>query len=261
MILEGGPGKSPLQFAVNKQDDFAIVSGTDIVRSRNTNTPLKSLAIIIPKSPICFYSFDKANINSAKDWSGKRIALPQNYEVEYYVYAILENAGLPRESVTIQLCSSQAEIEKKLIDNEVDIISGYRTNYPILNESINDKLKTLTLEACGITTVGDTLAAKDVLVNQRRSLVRSFVDATIAGWEYAIQEINEDETLDYVLKYMPHGSDRKYQKYCLLGITNMIGNDFPHEQHEHTWAEIKEFLIKYNLADKDVELFSCFAGY
>ena len=153
------------------------------------------------------------------------------------------------------------EIEKKLIDNEVDIISGYRTNYPILNESINDKLKTLTLEACGITTVGDTLAAKDVLVNQRRSLVRSFVDATIAGWEYAIQEINEDETLDYVLKYMPHGSDRKYQKYCLLGITNMIGNDFPHEQHEHTWAEIKEFLIKYNLADKDVELFSCFAGY
>ena len=74
-------------------------------------------------------------------------------------------------------------------------------------------------EDYGVDIYADVLVATTDTIYQNAELTRAFVKATLAGWEWAVQ--NQEETTDIVMKYAS-GTTREHQADMLKETAELI---------------------------------------
>jgi len=191
-LIEGGPGKSPIDFVAANEGRYGVAD-TGALLARTGGKPIKALAAIFQHSPLALIVRSDSNIRSFSDLRGKRIMLqPGNLNAD--IIAAMNKAGIGENDFIRQEISYDIS---DLIDGNTDAFAAYITDQPHQLKLRGIPYHILHPKRQGIEFYGDTLITSDHEANLHPERVNAMIEASIQGWIYALEHV--DETVELIL--------------------------------------------------------------
>lgn len=188
-IRELQSGRDPVDSVLDGQADYGV-GASELALQRGLGRPVVVLAVILQHSPLVLIARG-GNAKSLHELGGKRVmVLPQETEL----YAYLQREGLPRHSITEVPHSFDID---DLVRGRVDALSGYSTDEPFLLKRMGVAHSVFSPRASGIDFYGDTLFTSNRLLERSPGRVAAFREASLRGWQYAMD--HPEEIADLIL--------------------------------------------------------------
>ncbi|MDX8406534.1 MAG: ABC transporter substrate-binding protein [Mariprofundus sp.] len=192
-LLEGGPGKNPVDYALGGAGHYGI-SDSGIILARADGKQVKALAAIFQHSPLALAVKESSGIRSFSDMKGKR-AMMQAGNMDAVILAALKKNNINIDNFTRQETSFNLQ---DLIQDHTDAFSVYITDQPHQLKQMGVAHRLLLPGDAGIDFYGDVLITSDTEVRQHPARVNAFIEASLQGWDYALNHI--DETIDVIVQ-------------------------------------------------------------
>ena len=189
-IIEGSPSKNPIQFVLEKEGRYAVSDSGALLAYANGKS-VRVLAPIFQHSPLVLMVRRDSNIHSFSDLKGKRVMMQKGY-YDAVILAAIVRAGLSESDIIRQDSSFNLH---DLIDGHTDAFSAYTTDQPHQLEALGVPYRLLKPIEYDVDFYGDLLLTSDKEVNRYTSRVKRMKAATLKGWEYALEHIDETITL------------------------------------------------------------------
>ena len=189
-LREAPEGIEPAQVVLRGEADFGI-AGSDLIVLRSEGQPVVALAAIYQHSPLVMLASTEAGIDSVHALDGKRVML-EPHAAELLAY--IESEGMSPKRIHFLPHTFDPS---SLIDGKVDAISAYATDESFLLQRAGFSYATLNPRAGGIDFYGDTLFTTQDQLVRRPKRVKAFLDASLAGWAYALE--HADEIIELIL--------------------------------------------------------------
>lgn len=188
-ILSGGYGKQVPIFLQQGKADFGTIYLTSAIKQRADGNAIVNIGQIFQESGIMFVAKKKSNINSLKDFSGKKIAVWRTVLEEITV------GFLKRNNITADIIRINEGVNIFLNDAvDICVIMYYNEFNKLINFGINEnELSIFRLKDYGINFPEDGVYCMEEFYNENPELCKKFIQASIEGWEYAFA--NQEETL------------------------------------------------------------------
>jgi len=175
------------------------VSSSKIIYEVNKGRDFVALASIFQNSPYAWVVRKDSNINNLTDFIGKTVMHAKHSLDNIELLAILKANGV--DSSKINFIPTSYNIVD-LIDKKCDIMTSYVSNEPYELEKHNIEYKLFTPVEYGIDFYGDILFTSKKYLKDNPEIVKSFRRASLKGWEYAFENI--EETINIIKeKYNP----------------------------------------------------------
>ncbi len=204
----------------NGGSQFAVASAKELMKAIDQGLPVKAVAVIYQVSPYAFAALSSSGIASPADFRGKKLGAEGGSQEAYVTYnALLKTAGLsPADAEIVNLNFDEAN---DLKEQRADVVDLYRTDQPYRFEKAGLTTTLIYPERYGFEVYGDLLITTDTLIAQKPELVRRFVQATLAGWQRALDDQPHavDVTMPYTKDYY---ADRAYQEFILRNSEILI---------------------------------------
>lgn len=187
-ILEATADVEPAEAVLQGQADFGVAT-SDLVLLRYRGHPVVALAAIYQHSPLVLLAPREAGIDSVHDLVGKRVMI-EAHSAELLAY--LEYEGISSKDLILHPHTFDPSA---LIEGRVDAMSAYATDEPFLLQAQGKDYRLFTPRAAGIDFYGDTLFTTETQIRKDPDKVRAFVEASLRGWKYALEQPEEMITL------------------------------------------------------------------
>ncbi|MGV8086376.1 MAG: ABC transporter substrate-binding protein [Candidatus Woesearchaeota archaeon] len=249
---------SPIDLVASGNATFGIASASEILIARSQGIPVKAIAVIYQINPVCAYSLKSSGITQPKDFIGKRVGLEKGINVEYEYIAMMNYLDIDRSQITELGIGFNGD---ELLNGDVDVSTGYVINEPYYTISKGIDVNIIMVEDYGINTYADVLFTTENLIAENYSLVDNFVQATLDGWQYALE--HEEETVGIVMRYAKD-KDLSHEKYALKTSLPLIstGDIALGFMDEEGWINVKKTLLlqkeRYNLSYDDINVSDCY---
>lgn len=192
-LREATPGVDPLQAVLTDQAQYGVGTSS-LLLARKSGKPVVVLAVIFQHSPLVLIARQSDADNGTQaihDIVGKRVMIePQSDELVAY----LKQEGITLDRL-VQLPHSFKP--EDLIEGRVDAISAYVSNEPYYLDSAKFDYQVYTPRAGGIDFYGDNLFTTEQELKTHPERVRAFREASLRGWQYAMQ--HPEEIADLIL--------------------------------------------------------------
>ena len=234
---------------VNGDADFGISDSTllaDFVNGR----PVVALAAIFQENPMVLFTKKSSGIVTPNDIIGKKVMFDVIDMGGAVITAMLAANGLKPNQYTFLQHDYN---ERGLLDDKVDVISGYLTDDPYFFKKHNMPVNIIKPQNYGINVYGDILFTSQKKLKQEPELVEKFRRASLKGWQYAIS--HSDEMIALIKsKYKPSlGEDElafeaqetiALMKYPIIEVGHM---------HLQRWQHVAALYQQQGLIHKDVD--------
>ncbi|KFX70035.1 hypothetical protein TMS3_0111040 [Pseudomonas taeanensis MS-3] len=200
-IRQGGPGTpKPIEAMLSGDVDFAIAN-SGLVIARMQGKPVVALAAIMQSSPVVWIVRADSNIYTPLDLAGKRVMLmPEPESAELRITLAREGIDLSR-----LLVSETSFNPQDLVDGNTDAYDGYLSNEPFWLDQQKMAYRLINPREYGVNFYNDVLATRETLVQERPEQVEAFIQASLDGWQYALEHIEESVQLIHQ-RYAPNKS-------------------------------------------------------
>lgn len=189
-IREAQDGVDPVDSVLKGEADYGI-GASELVLHRAQGRPVVVLAVILQHSPLALIARG-GRLQTVHELDGKRIMLlPQETEL----YAYLQRENLPRSRI-IEVKHSFSTDD--LVKGRVDALSGYTTDEPFVLKQLGLSYTLFSPRASGIDFYGDTLFTSEALLERDPQRVIAFREASLRGWQYAMD--HPEEIADLILE-------------------------------------------------------------
>ena len=126
-----------------------------------------------------------------------------------------------------------------MVQGKVKAMTAYITTEPFFLDKAGIPYVIFSPRSYGVDFYGDNFFTKKELVNKDDSIVRSFRNATIRGWEYA--KSNPDTVIEWILKEYNQSISKEYLKFeADLSIDLMTNLVKPGYMSRDRWNYIAE---------------------
>jgi len=227
--------------------EFGIAM-SDLILLRSEGYNVVALAAIYQHSPLIILVPKKTGIDNLHALSGKRIMI-ENHSGELFAYFKYEN--LPQSKMIIYPHSFDT---RDLIDNKVDAMSAYSTDEPYMLIEKKIDYHIFSPRSGGIDFYGDILYTVEDQVKNHPKRVDAFINASLKGWDYALN--NSEEIIDLILlKYSKRHSrdhllfEAKKTKQLIMPNVVEIGYMNPGR-----WGYIAEVYANMKMIQKNFSL-------
>lgn len=193
-ILEYHNGINLTQSVISKEHTFAIGYSNTILDEINTNK-IVLLSANFQSSPHVLVSLKSSNINSIKDFKNKKIMIDKEATQSAAFISMLQANGISFDDMLIEKPSFKVE---HLIDGTVDLASYYYTNETYTLDKKAIAYNIWDPKDYGFDFYSDILFTSKEELEKYPLLVENFRTASLKGWEYAFNHI--DETVDIILQ-------------------------------------------------------------
>jgi len=196
------------------------ISDSALVLDRMEGKPVTALAAILQHSPVALMTLKSSGITSPKQLSGKKVMLFSNKKTA---------------SLTAMLASSQVRQEDfqaiphsfnihDLIDGKIDAYEVYVTDQPFQLKSSGIEYNLLSPKQYGFDFYGDILFTSLDEVSRHPERTRAFYKASIEGWKYAFEHI--DEAIQLIqLKYNSQQLSPVHLRFEAAALKKLSGLD------------------------------------
>lgn len=200
-IRQGGPGTpKAIDSLLKGEVDFAI-SNSGLIISHMAGKPVVALAALMQSSPSVWIVRADSNIYAPQDLAGKRVMvmpLPESAELRI----MLMREGIGFEQIKEQPTSFNPQ---DLIDGNTDAYNGYVSNEPFWLQQQQVAYRLIKPREYGVNFYNDVLSTRAELLQKRPEQVEAFLQASMHGWQYALDNIEESVQLIHQ-RYAPNKS-------------------------------------------------------
>lgn len=241
---------SPIDQLMGGRAEFAVAD-TGALLYRSTGVPLVVLAAIFQSSPSILISRANDGIVELSDLRGRRATLAGGY-MNAELMSMLQSVGLGVEDFALQPGSTSIET---LIDGSTDAFNGYTTNEPFYLNQYGIPHIIFHPADYGVDFYGDILITRESLLESDPQLVRNFLDATLRGWEYAVE--NPAEMVDLILQhYNTQSKSREHlmfeaQEAIKLILPNVVPIGYMNIER---WERIQTIFNEQGLLTQPVDM-------
>lgn len=232
------------------KSEFGIAGADEVIMARTEGKPIKAIAVIYKINPGVAFTLKSSGINRPQDFVGKTVGIQKGVNTEYLFNAMINKLGIDRSKIKEVSIGYEA---KELMDGTVDISTGYIINEPQLVKDKGININTFLVADYGVNMYADVLFTSDKMIEDKPEVVQRFVDASLKGWQEAIE--HEDEAVDITIKYAKE-SDRSHQKYMLSSSIPLIntGKTRLGVMEPAEWAQMQDLLIKQKIITKKIDI-------
>nr|WP_321267925.1 EAL domain-containing protein [uncultured Sulfurimonas sp.] len=170
-----------------KKADFAI-GRSSLLIDQAQGEDVVALGAIYQKSPLMLLVTKDSGIKELGDLKDKKIMVTDDAKDSVAITAMLHANGLNLNDVQIQNHSFNVN---DLIENKTDAMASYISNEPVALGNKNIEYKIFHPKDYGFDFYGDILYTSSRYINSNPKIVKDFFDASLKGWEYALENINE----------------------------------------------------------------------
>jgi|GEM_PF-836148 ABC-type nitrate/sulfonate/bicarbonate transport system substrate-binding protein len=212
ILRPGGLADPSVKTVGGGEDLIGFANGPDLViNAVAAGAPLKIVAVIQQQSYHGFFVRKDSNIKSPKDWSGRRVGVKYASPTYLLYQVLLAQEGVDPSTVT------EVPLQYGLqpfLAGDIDVYPGAITNEAISIERQGIPLRIIHPADYGIETCGNVIFSTQDVIDGSPELIASFVEATMRGWRWCLDESNEERTLDYLQKHSP-SLDREKEREAL----------------------------------------------
>lgn len=218
-ILPGGPAHPALLSLENKKADITSTFLSGAIKAAASGFEVVDIAQLSQRSALMFIAKKSSGIETPEDFNGKKIGIWSS-DFRELPLAFLKKYDINAEIVPI---SSTVNL---FLKDGIDIlcVMWYNEYHQIINYGIDeDELNVFHFHDYGLNYPEDAVICSEVFFENYPEQSRSFVQATIKGWEYAFA--NKEETLDVVIRYMEAEkipASRAHQKWMLDRMEDIL---------------------------------------
>lgn len=233
-LIEGGPGKPSSDFTLQNEGNYGVAD-TGALLSHAEGKPIKALAAIFQHSPLALAVRKDSGIQSFSDLRGKRVMM-QADKMDAVLLASIKEAGLNETDFIRQENSFNIQ---DLINSNTDAFSIYLTDQP--HQLIERGIAHLILNPrqYNIDFYGDILITSEREIRKHPERVQAFVKASLKGWLYALEHV--DETIELIQsKYNTQQLSSSQLYFEAARTAEMILKDVvnPGYMSLHRWQKI-----------------------
>ncbi len=244
-ILEIQAGEESIDKVVKGKAEFGI-GMSDLILHRAKGEPVVALAAIFQHSPLIILAPKFGGIENIHALKGKRLGLEaQSAELLAYI----GDEGISQKEINLLPHGYSVD---NLIAGKVDAISAYSTDEPYILLDLGIEYSTFTPRSAGIDFYGDTLFTSEMQIKEYPDRVAAFLDASLKGWRYALD--NSEEIIELIYsKYTKRHSlehlafEAKMSKQLIMSDVVQIGYMNPGR-----WQHIANVYEKLGMVSNDV---------
>lgn len=243
-LMEAVDNKNPVDEVFNGGADFGVAT-SNIVYFRANGKPVVVIAPIFQHSPFVILASKKSGINHVHDLAGKKLMSdPQAVDILSYI----QEEGISEDKLEIMPHSYSI---KQLINNEADAATAYMTDAPFVLQQAGFEYTIISPLSGGVDFYGDVLFTNEDMVKNSPELVEKFLQASLKGWKYAMN--NPDEIIEIIYTKYSQSHSREHLKYEAGEMQNYIMQNVVEIGYSNRgrWDNIISAYIKLGLIKKD----------
>ncbi len=183
-LIQAEPGDAPMQAVIDGKAEFGVGT-TDLLLMRDAGIPVVVLAAIFQHSPLALMVRKDSGVANIHELArGSVMIEPHSAEL----FAFLTNEGVPLQRLRLEEHSFDTAA---LLEGSIDAMSVYSTDepYDLISRGV-PYLLFKPIES-GIDFYGDNLFTTRAQIESHPERVRSFVEASVKGWKYAMAHPRE----------------------------------------------------------------------
>jgi signal transduction histidine kinase/ABC-type nitrate/sulfonate/bicarbonate transport system substrate-binding protein len=188
-------GYKKAQDEILKNNATFAIAGSDIIVDISHGKKFKLLASIFQSSPLVLLSTPKSDINSIEDFKNKRVMITPDV-----ISSVTINAMLKKWDISINdlVHLKHSFNVQDLIDGKTDLYQSYISNepYTLKQQGINPII--FDPKDYGFDFYSDILFTSSEFYEKNPDKVLAFREATLKGWQYAFEHI--DESIEIMLQ-------------------------------------------------------------
>lgn len=178
----------------NKKSTYGVGRPTLMISKSNRND-LVLLASIFQSSPNVWIALKDRGISSLNDFKNKKVMVTGDAKEDAAVMSMFFSRVIYLNNLNVVEHSFDVN---DLISGKTDLMSAYISNEPFLLKQKGFESIIFDPKDYGFDFYNDILFTTQDEINNNLEDVKKFKDASIKGWEYAFNNI--EETVDIILK-------------------------------------------------------------
>ncbi|PUE65885.1 ABC transporter substrate-binding protein [Arcobacter caeni] len=190
---------------INNKADFGIGSSSLIIDKSN-GKDIVLLGTLFQSSPIILLALENSNIKYLEDIKNKKIMITKDQQDFATLKSMIISKGINISD--IQILEHSFNIDD-LINKNTDLMLSYITNEPFLLKEKGYNSRIFKPKDYGFDFYEDIIFTTKDFASNNPKLVKDFYRATILGWEYAFNNIDEIAKLIYE-KYNPQNKSLEH---------------------------------------------------
>lgn len=217
-IIEKQKNTDLVQALIEGKYDF-IINDSAIVKSRLEGKKVIILSTLFQRSPLVFISLKEKNIHSPADWVGKKVMYSKDIHQPIIDLLLKESGTAPN---TVYHVNHSFKLDE-LLNGNIDAMTGYLGSQSYFYQKQGKPLNIIYPANYGLDFYGDLVVTTESYFNKNINAALAFRQATLKGWDYALNHI--DELVDHIYQsYSKHKSKEAlkheafYIKKCLIAI-------------------------------------------
>ena len=250
-FIEGGADvtfENRMAALIAGETSLAVISSEQVFTARAKTIPVVAIAVIFQRNPFSIVSLKTSGITKPEHLVGKKVMLADD---EWFQHtAMLKKNGISPDA--IEIIPFERSLEP-LVSGLIDAHLVYGTSLGVAYNEAGYDISTIWLDDWGVHIPADTIVTTEQLVRQNPDLIDRFLNATLMGWRYAIE--NMDNAVEMTLKY-DESLDRDHQLNIMRAQLPLIHTGAtPIGWMEDTkWQQTHDILIDSGMITEPMDI-------
>lgn len=246
-LVEATPGSDPVNAVIDGKAQYGV-GNSSLLLLRKAGKPVVVLANIFQHSPLVLIARQRRATQGIHDLLDQPVML-EKYSDELLAY--LKQEGIPLNRLKLLEHSFNTH---DLIDGKVEAISAYVTQEPFDLEKSGFAYLTYTPRSVGIDFYGDNLFTTETELKNHPERVRAFREASLRGWQYAME--HPEEIVDLIASQYPDRHPREFYQFEASRMVDLLRADLIEIGYMHPgrWRHIADTYAELGLLPADFSL-------
>ncbi|MBW4082567.1 ABC transporter substrate-binding protein [Paenibacillus sp. S150] len=255
-IRPGGSDFPSVQMVASGSEEFGVTGADQIVIAREKGVPVKALSTIYRKTPFVMFALKESGIATMEDLVGKKVGIKLGGNEELTFRAMEKSAGI--EASEIGEMPIKYDLSP-LLSGQVQAWPGYVINEVLAVQEQGKEVNIIDPNDYGINFYADTLFTTESVIEKDPEMVKSFVQASMKGWDYALK--NPEEAAEFGLKYGDKLELEHEVNMMKASIPLLVPDQLPlGSMEEEAWDTLQKSLIELDFLKKEQDLKALFTN-
>lgn len=181
-IKAGGMNIDPIRLVADGTDEFGVVGANRLLEAISKGYDIVAVCVEMQTNPVGWVVRSDSDIRDFGDFVGHRIGLKIGDESETIMKAVFAKMGISESSVELVRVGFSPD---PFITGLVDALPVYINEEPHTIQSRGVKVRVLHPSSIGISLYGNVVFTSRRMLEERGSVVQSFVSGLLDGWYLA----------------------------------------------------------------------------
>lgn len=263
-ILSGGPDIVAEQQVANGAAQIGIDWVASLLAHQEQGLPLIEIAQIYQKSGLVLVSKKEQGLTTGAELAGKKVGNWMGGN-EFEILALFDKYGL--DSTKDLEFVKQGFTMDQFLMGDIDAASAmtYNEYQVVLSEGFSESdLNVIDMNTEGVAMLEDNLFANTEWLNDNKETAAKFVKASLKGWKYAIE--NVEEAVDIVMLSVEEGSSsREHQLKMMTEVAKLVApEDFDINNlgyiDEEKFKQTADIALQFGVIEKEADLSTAFTN-